>query len=83
MSDRQERTTDMERKAIWQCVTPGCRRARFAGDVCGACAKVTGGPRAIKVTRSTVYATGATRAGEARREVEMTDGRQRWWVASR
>jgi hypothetical protein len=72
-----------ERKAIWQCVTPGCRRARFAGDVCGACAKQTGGPRAIRVTRSTVYPTGETRTEEAQREVEMTDGRQIWWIGAR
>lgn len=84
-------------KAGWQCVTPGCGKARYRGEYCDSCSRrdlkrqraagtsQPAGSGAFirepkREVRAVVYPTGAMRWGEAQREQEMTDGKQRWWV---
>ena len=70
-------------KASWQCTTPGCTRTQRFGDLCATCAKNVRQPRRdVRDIRSTVYPTGKTRRSDGADQVEMTDGRQRWWVTA-
>ena len=71
----------MEKKMGWQCVTPGCRRAKYKGDTCGTCAKAAQPRQPPRDIRATVYPTGETRRADGTDQVEYTDGRQRWWVS--
>lgn len=70
------------KKAVWQCVTPGCRRAMHTGDLCGACAKAAR-PKPARTPRdihTTIYPTGATRRCDGVDQAEYTDGHQTWWT---
>jgi len=77
---RSERRRSVAR-GIKYCTTPGCRNHQRFGDLCGTCAKnVPQARRESRDIRSTVYPTGETRRSDGTDQVEMTDGRQRWWV---
>lgn len=66
----------------WQCVTPGCRRAKYTGETCGTCAKAAQPKRGRppQDIHRTVYPTGETRRADGQDQVEYTDGRQTWWT---
>ena len=76
----------MREKQDWQCVTPGCGRAKYQGDWCPGCArKNTPRPlvvRTRKIEPPRTWPTGETRRAEGQSQAEMTDGRQRWWVSA-